>query len=87
MQYRRAVGSTYQVYLNLLYKDGHSVADGIRVPANHFPMTVAGSELYCMVKGAFDEATGKVGDPYVAVYRLNDRTGAGKVAFNRSGDQ
>ena len=75
MQYRRAVGRTYQVYLNFLYKDGHSVADGIRVPANHFPMTIASSELYCMVKGAFDETTGKVGHPYVAVYRLNDRTG------------
>ena len=87
MQYKRAVGSAYQVYLNLLYKDGHSVADGISVPANHFPMTVARSELYCIVKGAFDEVTGELGDPYVAIYRLNDRTGAGKVAFSRSGGQ
>ena len=33
------------------------------------------------------EVTGELGDPYVAVYRLNDRTGAGKVAFSRSGGQ
>lgn len=70
VQYRREVGNKYQVYLNLLYKDGHSVADGIRVPANHIPMAVAGSELYCMVKSAFDEVTGEAADPYVAVYRL-----------------
>lgn len=70
MQYRREVGNTYQLYLNFLYKDGHSVADGIRVPANHVPMTVVGSELYCRVKGELDEETGEAGDPYVAVYRL-----------------
>ena len=78
VQYRRKVGNTYQLYLNLLYKDGHSVADGIRVPANHFPIAVADSELYCMVKGAFDEMTGETSDPYVAVYRLNE------VVFSRS---
>ncbi len=83
-QYRREVGGTYQQYLNLFYKDGHSVADGIRVPADHLPMTVAGSELYCRVKGAFDEATGEAGDPHIAVYRLNDRHGAGQRAFSRS---
>ena len=84
VQYRREVGNTYQLYLNLLYKDGHSVVDGIRVPGNHTPIAVAGSELYCMVKDAFDEATGEAGDPYMAVYRLNDRAGAGKRAFSRS---
>ena len=84
MQYRREVGGTYQLYLNLFYKDGHSVADGIRMPAEHTPMAVAGSELYCMVKGEFNEATSEAGDPYVAVYRLNDRTGTGKGAFSRS---
>ena len=70
MQYRREVGNKYTYYLNLFYKDGYSVADGIRVPANHIPMTVDGAELYCMVKGEFDEATGETSDPYVAVYRL-----------------
>ena len=70
MQYRREVGNTYQLYLNLLYKDGHSIADGIRVPAKHTPIAVVGSELYCVVKGAFDEASGEVDDPHVAVYRL-----------------
>lgn len=84
MQYRRLVGHQYKYYLNLLYKDGHSVSDGIRVPANHLPVAIVGSELYCVVKGAFDEATGEAGDPYVAVYRLNDRVGIGKVAFSRS---
>jgi len=70
LQYRREVDHEYEFYLNLFYKDGHSVADGIRVPANHTPMAIVGSELYCAVKGTFDEATGKVSDPYVAVYRL-----------------
>ena len=42
VQYRREVGNKYQFYLNLLYKDGHSVADGIRVPAKHRPLTVTG---------------------------------------------
>ncbi len=70
VQYRREIGNKYQYYLNLLYKDGYSVADGIRVPANHIPMAVAGSELYCMVRSAFDEATGAVDNPYLAVYRL-----------------
>jgi hypothetical protein len=70
MQYRREVGNKYALYLNLLYKNGHSVADGIRVPANQIPMTVDRSELYCMVKNEFDEATGETSDPYVAVYRL-----------------
>ena len=70
VQYRREVGNKYQYYLNLLYKDGHSVADGIRVPAKHRPLTVTGTELYFEVEGAFDEATGEVDDPHVAVYRL-----------------
>lgn len=70
VQYRREVGHTYQFYLNLLYKDGHSVADGLRVPAKHTLMAVADSELYFVVKGTFDEATGETSDPHVAVYRL-----------------
>ena len=70
MQYRREVGNKYTYYLNLFYKDGYSVADGIRVPANHIPMTVAGTELYCMVKGEFDEATGAVDNPHLVVYQL-----------------
>lgn len=56
------------------YRDGikpfPSVADGIRLPAKHTLKAVAGSELYFVVKGEFDEATGKTSDPYVAVYRL-----------------
>lgn len=84
MQYRREIGNKYTYYLNLFYKDGHSVADGIRVPSNYIPMTVAESELYCMVKGAFDEATSEAGDPYLVVYRLNDRIGSGKRVFSRS---
>ena len=79
-QYRREVGGEWKYYLNILDKDGHSIADGISVPAKHTPLTVDGRELYFKVEGAFDEETGKVGDPYVAVYRLaNDR----KVAFSR----
>ncbi len=69
VQYRREVGNTSQYYLNLLCKDGHSVADGIRVPAKHIPLTVVGTELYCMVEGTFDEATGEVDGPHVVVYR------------------
>ena len=46
------------------------MADGIRVPTNHIPMTTAESELYCMIKGEFDEATGAVDNPHLAVYRL-----------------
>ncbi len=84
VQCRREVGGEFKHYLNLLYKDGHSVGDGIRVPANHTPLTVAGTELYFAVEGAFDEATGETSDPYIAVYRLNDRAGAGKRAFSRS---
>ena len=80
MQYRREIGGTYQLYLNLLYKDGHSVADGIRIPAKHIPMAVVGMEMYFVVKGEFDEATSETSDPYVAVYRLNDH----KIAFSRS---
>ena len=80
VQYRREVGHTYKYYLNLLYKDGYSVADGIRVPANHILIAIARSELYFAVEGVFDEATGETGDPYVAVYQLNDH----KVAFSRS---
>lgn len=70
VQYRREVGHTYQLYLNLLYKDGRSVADGIRLPAKHTLKAVAGSELYFVVKGEFDEVTGETSDPHVAVYRL-----------------
>ena len=84
VQHRREVGHKYKYYLNLLYKDGYSVADGIRVPANHKLMVVAGSELYCMVKGKFNEVTGETSDPHVAVYRLNNRLGVGKSAFSRS---
>ncbi len=79
-QYRREVGGTYQLYLNLFYKDGHSVADGIRLPSDHLPLEVAGSELYCRVEGEFDEVTGEASDPYIAVYRLNAR----QEAFSRS---
>ena len=79
-QYRREVGGEWKYYLNILDKGGHSSADGISVPAKHTPLTVDGRELYFEVEGAFDEETGKVGDPYVAVYRLaSDR----KVAFSR----
>lgn len=84
MQYRREVGNKYTYYLNLFYKDGYSVADGIRVPANYIPMTVAGSELYCMVKGEFDEVTGEAGEPYLVAYRLNDHVVASKSVFSRS---
>ena len=83
-QMKRDVGGEWKYYLNLLYKDGYSVADGLRVPPKHKLVTVDGSELYFSVEGAFDEAEGKVSDPYVAVYRLNDREGAGKRAFSRS---
>ena len=84
MKYRREVGNKYTYYLNLFYKDGYSVADGIRVPANYIPMTVAGSELYCMVKGEFDEVTGEAGEPYLVAYRLNDHVVASKSVFSRS---
>ena len=80
MQYRREVGNEYELYLNLLYKDGHSVSDGIRVPAKHIPMAVVGTEMYFVVEGEFDKATGETSDQHVAVYRLNDH----KVAFSRS---
>ena len=73
-----------EYYLNLFYKDGHSVADGIRLPISHRLLTVAGAELYFTVEGAFDEETGEAGDPYVAVYQLNDHEGVGKRAFSRS---
>lgn len=84
VQFRREVGGEFKYYLNLLYKDGHSVADGIRVPANHILLTIAGTEIYFAVEGMFDEATGEISDPYVAVYRLNDRAEPGKSAFSRS---
>lgn len=74
-QNRREVGGAWKGYLNILYKDGHSVADGISVPAKHSLLTVAGTELYFAVEGAFDKATGETSDPYVAVYQLNDRVG------------
>lgn len=83
-QYRRPVRGKPEYYLNLFYKDGHSVADGIRLPADHRMLTIDGTELYFAVEGAFDEETGEAGDPYVAVYRLNDREEAGKRAFSRS---
>ena len=83
-QTQRKVGGEWKYYLNLLYKDGHSVADGIRVPPKYKLVTSDGSELYFVVEGAFDEATGETSDPYIVVYRINDRTGAGKSAFSRS---
>ena len=83
-QYRRVVGGKPEYYLNFFYKDGHSVADGIRLPAGHRLLTIDDTEFYFAVEGAFDEATGEAGDPHVAVYRINDRTGAGKLAFSRS---
>ena len=83
VQCRREIGGELKYYLNLLYKDGYSVADGIRVPTNHKLLTVNGHELYFVIEGAFDEETGEAGDPYVAVYQLNDHAGAGKVAFRR----
>lgn len=88
-QYRREVGGGGKAtfYLNILNKNGYSIADGIRVPAKLYLAMIRNNELYFTVKGAFDEVTGETGDPYVVVYRLNDRTGAGKVAFSRSGDQ
>ena len=79
-QYRRVVRAAPEYYLSLFYKDGHSVADGIREPAGHMLLTVTDTELYFAVEGAFDEATGEAGDPYIAVYRLNDR----QEAFSRS---
>ena len=84
MQIRKEGDGEVKRYMNLLYKDGHSVADGIRVPADHRLLTIDGRELYFVVEGAFDEETGEAGDPHIAVYRLNDRTGAGKLAFSRS---
>lgn len=83
-QFRRVVSGKAEFYLNLFYKDGHSVADGIRLPADHRMLTIDGTELYFAVEGAFDEVTGETSDPYIAVYRLNDREGAGKRAFGRS---
>ncbi len=79
-QYRRVVRAAPEYYLSLFYKDGHSVADGIREPAGHMLLTVTDTELYFAVEGAFDEKTGEAGDPYIAVYRLNDR----QEAFSRS---
>lgn len=84
IQYRREVGGTYQLYLNLLYKDGHSVADGIRVPANHIPMAVVGTKMYFAVKGEFDEVTGETSEPYLVAYRINDHVVASKSVFSRS---
>ena len=84
VQHRREVGHKYKYYLNLLYKDGYSVADGIRLPADHRILTIDGTELYFVVEGAFDEATGETSDPHVAVYRLNNRLEVGKSAFSRS---
>lgn len=83
-QTNHTVSGEWEGYLNLLYKDGRSIADGVRVPANHSLLTVAGSEFYFVVEGAFDEASGETSDPYIVVYRINDRTGAGKSAFSRS---
>ncbi len=83
-QYRSVVRGNPEYYLNLFYEDGYSVADGIRLPTDYRLLTVDGSKFYFAVEGQFDEATGAVGDPYIAVYRLNDRTGAGKTAFSRS---
>ena len=71
-QYRSEVSGEYKFYLNILHKDGHSVADGIRVPAGHGLLTTNGSELYFVVEGEFDEVTGKTSDPHLAVYRIND---------------
>ena len=79
-QYRAVVGAAPEYYLSLFYKDGHAVADGIREPAGHMLLTVTDTELYFAVEGAFDEATGEAGDPYIAVYRLNAR----QDAFSRS---
>ena len=75
-QYRLEVSGEYKFYLNILHKDGHkdghSVADGIRVPAGHGLLTTNGSELYFVVEGEFDEVTGKTSDPHLAVYQIND---------------
>ena len=79
-QYRRVVRAAPEYYLNLFYKDGHAVADGIREPAGHMLLTVTDTELYFAVEGTFDEATGEASDPHIAVYRLNDR----QEAFSRS---
>ena len=83
-QMKREVGGEWKYYLNLLYKGGYSVADGIRVPTKHKLLTIDGSELYFLVEGELDEATGETSDPHIAVYRLNDRAGTGKRAFSRS---
>ena len=72
-QLNREVNGEWKAYINILYKDGHSVADGISVPARHSLLTADSMELYFAVEGAFDEATSEVSDPYIAVYRLNDR--------------
>lgn len=85
-QLNSKINGEWKSYLNILYKDGHSVADGIRVPDNYSLLTVNGTELYFLVEGAFAEETGETSDPYVAVYRLNDREGVGKKAFSRSRD-
>ena len=71
-QYRLEVSGEYKFYLNILHKDGHSVADGIRVPAGHGLLTTNGSELYFVVEGELNEATGEASGSHVAVYRLND---------------
>ena len=67
---KREVGGEWKYYLNLLYKGGYSVADGIRVPTKHKLLTIDGSELYFLVEGELDEATGETSDPHIAVYRL-----------------
>lgn len=84
MQYRKKIGRVYEFYLNVMNKDGTSLVDGIRLPEGHSLVTIKGSELYFRIEGEFNEATGEMSDPYMAVYRFNDRTGAGKIAFSRS---
>ena len=74
-QYRLEVSGEYTFYLNILHKDGHSVADGIRVPAGYGLLAVNGSELYFVIEGELDEASGEASDSHLAVYRLNDRIG------------
>ena len=72
VQYKLEVSGEYKFYLNILHKDGHSVADGIRVPAGHGLLTTNGSELYFVVEGEFDEAGDSYIDSYIAVYRLKE---------------
>ena len=83
-QLNREVNGNWKAYLNILYKDGYSVADGIRLPPKYKLLMIDGSEFYFAVEGEFDEATGETSDPYIAIYRVNDRTGTGKSAFSRS---